>query len=206
MKRYLYIMTAFVLFLTSCEKETEGVSKETEFAVLTMSGPRYASIVKGGTFTDPGVTAKEGETELDVSVSGEIDSQVPGTYDIVYTAVNQDGYPGSLTRTVAVLPSAEMAGVDISGTYAYGPAAGSSQISKLAPGFYLTTNVYSPASAMPAYIITVDGINLTLPLSSLSPYGPLKGTGTLSAAGALVYKVDVLNYGIVGSTRTWKKN
>ena len=205
MKKYLLIMIAFVLFLTSCEKESEGISKETQFATFTMSGDQYISLVKGGTFTDPGVTAKEGAADLTVAVSGNVNTSVEGVYDIVYSAVNKDGYPGSVTRTVAVLPSAEQAGVDISGTYSYVASAGSSQITKLAPGFYLTTNVYSPASAMPAYILTVDGVNLTVPLSSLSGFGPLKGTGVISPTGALTYKIDVINFGIVGSTRRWQK-
>lgn len=206
MNRYFKLSFLFILFLaTSCEKETEGISKLTQFASFAMEGDRYMSIIVGQTYTDPGVTAKEGETDLDVKVAGQVDVNTPGVYEIVYSAINKDGFPGSVTRSIAVLPSPELPGVDISGEYNYVDAAGSSEITKVAPGFYITTNVWSPASAMSAYIITTDGVNLTVPLSSLSPFGPLKGTGTISTSGSLVYKIDVINFGIVGRTRNWQK-
>lgn len=206
MKRLIFtVLTCFTVVLTSCQKDDESISKETQFPVFTMSGPRYMSMVKGEAYIEQGVTAKEGETELSVTVVGEVDADTEGLYTIEYKAQNKDGYSNTVKRLVAVLPGPEEAGVDISGTYNYATGGGSAQITKLAPGFYLASNVYSPASVMPAYLITVDGNSIVLPQSSLSVYGPLKGTATLSSAGALVYKVDVLNYGITGSTRNWIK-
>ncbi len=206
MKRLILSMiTCFMVVLSSCQKDDESISKETKFPVFTMSGPGYVSLVKGETYTEPGVTAKEGDTELNVTVAGQVDVQTEGIYTLEYKAQNKDGYSNTVKRVVAVLPSPEEDGVDISGTYNYATGGGSAQITKLAAGFYLASNVYSPASVMPAYLITVDGRSIVLPPSSLSVYGPLKGTATLSAAGALVYKVDLINYGITGSTRNWIK-
>ena len=99
MKKYILIIAMFAFFLASCEKETEGISKETQFAEFTMAGDQYVSIVKGQSFTDPGVTAKEGSTDLTVTVTGSVDASTVGVYDLVYAAVNKDGYPGSVTRT-----------------------------------------------------------------------------------------------------------
>lgn len=206
MKKYIILLAAaFAIFAASCEEESANVSKETVFASFEMQGDRYMSLVKGGTYTEPGVTAKEGETDLEVTINGEVDVNVPGVYDIMYSAVNKDGFPGSVTRTIAVLPTPEQAGVDISGKYDYATGGFTSEITKLAPGFYLTNNLFSPGSPMAAYLITTNGTDITVPLSSLSVYGPLKGTATLSSSGALNYTVDIINYGIKGSVRRWQK-
>jgi hypothetical protein len=206
MKRYLYIMASFVFFFTACEKDTEGVSKETEFAVLTMEGDQYSSIVKGGTFTDPGVTAKEGETELTVAVKGQVNPNVVGIYELVYSAANKEGYPGSVTRTVAVIPAAENPGVDLSGSYTRATA--TAQITKYAPGFYLMSNVYGP-SVIPTYILTGgDGKNLILPENALSGFGPVVGTGVVAANGNIDFIISLLaqNASFQNFGRSWVKN
>lgn len=213
--KLLLILAAIIPF-AGCEKTEKpdntadriGVSRVTYFPTFTMSGDQYISIVKGGTFTDPGVTAKEGTADLQVAKTGTVDVNTVGVYDIVYSATNKDGFSSSVTRTVAVLPSAEQAGVNISGKYANtGSFSYVATMQKLAPGFYLVDNVWGGGSAaiIPAYVITVNGTDLTLPISTLSPYGRVRGTGTLNAAGDLTYSIDLMDLGITGSTRKWKK-
>jgi len=210
---YIAILVTSFSFI-GCEKteevnntETEiGHSRVTFFPTFTMKGDPYMSIVKGGTYTEPGVTAKEGAADIPVVITGQVDASKPGVYDIVYTATNKDKFSSSVTRTVAVLPSAEQAGVDISGTYFYvATPTYTTSITKLSSGFYLAGNVWSTGSVIPSYIITVDGKDLVLPLNSISAYGNVQGTGTLDDQGNLTYKVDLLDYGITGSTRKWKK-
>lgn len=182
-----------------------GQSRVTFFPTFTMNGDRYISIVKGSTYTESGVTAKEGDKDLQVEITGTIDANTVGVYDIVYSATNKDNFSGSVTRTIAVLPAAEQAGVDISGSYVYATnAAYTSLIQKLAPGFYVMNNVWGP-NQIPSYIFTDDGTALTLPLNAISAYGGVQGTGTYDGAGNLTLKVDLLAYGIAGSTRKWIK-
>jgi len=78
---------------------------------------------------------------------------------------------------------------------------------KLAPGFYVVDNVWggSSAAVIAAYVLTVDGTNLILPTSTISPYGRVQGTGTLDAAGNLTYVVSLLDVPLLNSTRKWKK-
>jgi hypothetical protein len=214
MKILKYFIALFSVYaLAGCTKtedvnntETKvGQSRVTFFPTFEMKGPRYSSIVKGGSFTDPGVTAKEGADDLQIQTTGTVDAATPGVYDITYSATNKDGFSASVTRTVAILPEAEQAGVDISGGYVYATnAAYTAVIEKLAPGFYLSNNVWGP-NLIPSYIFTSDGATLTLPLKALSGYGDVQGTGTLDGAGNLTLKVDLLAYGIAGSTRKWKK-
>ena len=213
--KLLLILAAIIPF-ASCEKTEKpdntadriGVSRVTYFPTFTMSGAQYISIVKGGTFTDPGVTAKEGTADLQITKTGAVDANAVGVYDIVYSATNKDGFSSSVTRTVAVLPAAEAAGVNISGKYANtGSFSYVATMQKLAPGFYLVDNVWGGSSAaiIPAYVLTVNGTDLVLPISTLSPYGRVRGTGTLNAAGDLTYSIDLMDLGVTGSTRKWKK-
>lgn len=211
MKKVISVFLLALVVFTSCKKDeinnTEdkvGSSRVTRFPSFTMNGDRYESVVLGSTYTDPGATAKEGETDLQVQAQGQVNTSEVGVYDIVYSAVNKDGFTGSVTRTVAVLPAAEQEGVNIAGNYKYSASAVVSTIEKLAPGFYLSNNVWG-GSTIPSYILTTDGQNLILPLNALSGYGQVQGTGTLDASGNLAYTVDLLAYGITGSTRKWIK-
>lgn len=199
----LFLLTMLLLAFSACEKDddTAHVSGITTYAQFEMSGDRYVSIVQGGEFVDPGVTATEGETELPVTVSGTVDTSTPGVYDIVYTAINSDNFPGSTTRTVAVLPAPEQPGVNIAGTYVRSGV--SSTVTKLAPGFYLMPNVWGP-NLIPSYIITTDGVNLTLPGNALSGFGPVEGTGTLQG-GVMTLLVSLPNFGIADNRRVWER-
>jgi Domain of unknown function (DUF5011) len=210
MKKIISFFLLTAVLFTSCKKDeinnTEdkvGISRVTRFPSFTINGDQYISIVQGNSYTDLGATAKEGETDLQVQAQGQVNTNEVGVYDIVYSAVNKDGFAGSVTRTVAVLPAAEQAGVDISGKYKYATSAVVSTIQKLAPGFYLSSNIWG-GSTIPSYVLTVDGQNLILPLSGLSPYGRSRGTGTLTS-GNLTYVVDLLDQGITASTRRWVK-
>ena len=212
LKINLYILAASFVLL-GCKKTEEihntetqvGHSRVTFFPTFTMEGEHYVSIVKGGSFTDPGVTAKEGANDLPVTVTGSVDVNTVGVYDIVYSATNKDNFSSSVTRTVAVLPTEEQSGVNIAGQYFYvANPSYIATITKLAMGFYLVDNVWG-GSTIPSYIFTTDGKNLTLPLNELSGFGQVQGTGTLDDQGNLNYTVDLLNYGLLGIARKWKK-
>ena len=204
------IILSLATVFTACNKDdinnTEdnvGISRVTRFPVFNMQGDRYMSIVQGGTYTEPGVTAKEGTADLTVTTTGSVDVNTVGVYDITYTATNKDGFPGTVTRTIAILPSAEQAGVNIAGDYKYATSSAVSHIVKLAPGFYKTDNVWG-ATSIPSYIITVNGINWILPEATLSGYGPVYGDGTLTGT-ALQYHVNLPQYGFVNIVRNWVK-
>src|SRR5262245_49085373 len=147
-----YIIPVLFLFAvaTGCNKDhfvdtdtQVGISKVTYFALLTMKGDEVMSLVKGSTFTDPGVTAAERGVSTPVTVSGTVNTNQPGLYIITYSAVNKDGYPATTTRTVVVLEAHENAGVDVSGTYDYvGSGSYTAHITKVAEGVYATDNAY----------------------------------------------------------------
>ncbi|HEY4155287.1 MAG TPA: DUF5011 domain-containing protein [Puia sp.] len=184
-------------------KDTVGSSRITYFATFNMAGDPYVSVVQGDTYTDAGATASQNGTDLPVTVTGEVDANTVGIYTLTYSATNSDGFPASVSRTIAVLPSAELPGVDISGSYYYiSTGANNSTVTKLAPGFYSTTNCWSSATTIPCLFICVDGQNIIMP-NQPTGFGELYGTGTLSSTGALTYLVTIESQGIFGTARKW---
>ena len=215
MKKLIHLFYPLIaVMLFACNKtdfhntdDKVGISRVTHFPTFNMSGDRYMSIVVGGSYTEPGVTATEGSADIPVTTSGTVDANTVGVYDISYSATNKDGFSSSVTRTVAVIPAAEVTGVDISGKYAnVGSFSYVATVQKLAPGFYVSDNVWGGGSSavIASYIITVDGTNLVIPLNAISPYGPVEGTGMLDNSGNMTLSLTLINFGLT-STKNWKK-
>ena len=177
MKIIKHILTlSVVISFFACKKEdveitdtTVGHSRITFFAELNMSGNEIMSVVKGSTFADPGVTATESGKTIPVTVTGTVNTNTVGLYELTYSAVNSDGFPASVSRSVFVIPEAEKPGVDLSGEYkAIGGAPSNAMVSKVAPGVYYTTNCWGGGSlaVIPAYFICSDGATVNLPLQT----------------------------------------
>lgn len=105
------------LFLTSCDGDsTDNVSKVTAYANLHMNGDAVVVLTQGQTYTEAGVDAEADGKTLDVTIDGTVDTSKPSVYKIKYSAVNSDGFPASLTRTIIVL-SSQPSTIDLSGTF-----------------------------------------------------------------------------------------
>ncbi|WP_188506638.1 DUF5011 domain-containing protein [Parapedobacter pyrenivorans] len=204
MKKYIWGLIATIVALQGCEKlESEGVSFETQFVDIELNGNAYMSVVLGEEFVDEGAIAKEGEEEKEVTISGNVDVNKVGVYELKYSAVNNDGYPGSATRTVAVIPAAEGDGVNIAGNYKYNGGSQIAEITKYAPGFYYMNNIWGP-SDVPCYILTSDGKDLVLPLTN-TPFGRVLGSGELTG-NSLALIVSLLDQnGLIDIPRNWTK-
>ncbi len=118
----IYYYLSFILLLgiaSSCEKESEGLSRITHYVDINLDGDNTVSVPLGSDYTEPGYTAFEGETDVtgQVQIEDNINTSEIGVYDVTYTAVNADNFPSSKSRTVVVYdPSAP--DIDLSGTYA----------------------------------------------------------------------------------------
>jgi Domain of unknown function (DUF5011) len=131
MKRQIinYIAVAIIGALCfACEPdlETKGISRITHFPDITMVGDPIYVIELGQAYSEPGISAKEGENPIDVitQISGDyfegsvtaINTANPDRYNIAYSAINSDGFPGSTARTVYVAGKGDLV-TDISGLY-----------------------------------------------------------------------------------------
>ncbi|MCU0256245.1 MAG: HYR domain-containing protein [Vicinamibacterales bacterium] len=71
--------------------------------VVALLGQAAMTIEAGSAFTDPGATATDLVAgPLPVTVSGAVQTTVPGTYTLTYAATDPSGNRGTATRTVTV--------------------------------------------------------------------------------------------------------
>jgi hypothetical protein len=124
------VLTLFLLVTTSalfisCEEDTSaGVSRVTNYPLITVLGDETIFVPQGGTFNDPGATATAGGESIQyvVTASGvyrggnTLDTNVPDEYTVRYTATNADGFNVSGIRTVIVYKTGDLV-TDISGVY-----------------------------------------------------------------------------------------
>ena len=88
---------------TQNEQEVNNNDETKKAPVITLQGDSQVNIIQGSSYNELGATAvdSEGKT-LEVSQSGEVDSNVPGSYTIVYSTKDSDGVTSSIVRTVQV--------------------------------------------------------------------------------------------------------
>jgi hypothetical protein len=111
-KILVFFIALSMLGITACEKkyDTEGLSQITNYPVFEMAGDGFVIAPLGTPYVDPGVTANEAGTDIEVTVSvagtftgysgTEVDSNTADKYVITYSAQNSDGFTGSTSRIV----------------------------------------------------------------------------------------------------------
>ncbi|WP_243347011.1 DUF5011 domain-containing protein [Parabacteroides sp. FAFU027] len=143
MKKIIMIISLLGAIMASCNKDSEGVSTMTTYPTVELKGDEALTILVGGSYTESGVIAKEGDTDISstVVIDGAVNTSTPGVYTIKYTATNKDGFTATARRYVGVI-TAEAAAMDISGTYKRNAGAlGLVSVTKTNyPGLYINNN------------------------------------------------------------------
>ena len=67
--------------------------------MVTLNGASPMEIPQGGSYSEPGASADTGEQ---VTITGTVDTNVPGTYTLTYTATDAAGNVGTATREVVI--------------------------------------------------------------------------------------------------------
>ena len=104
--------------LTGCHDiTTDGVTFVTNYVTIEILGDQETIIELGNNYVDAGVIATEGDKDVTGSVvsKSNVNENEPGFYEVTYSAVNVDGFPASVTRTVIVYNPAIT--TDLSGEY-----------------------------------------------------------------------------------------
>ena len=107
--------------LTACgggggsESPASSPVADTRAPVITLSGSSSMSHEQGTEFIDPGASVTDNvDSNLSISVTGEVNSAEAGTYTLTYSATDSAGNIASETRTVTVadtsLPAITLAG------------------------------------------------------------------------------------------------
>ncbi|MDQ1769652.1 DUF5011 domain-containing protein [Labilibaculum sp. A4] len=214
MKKILYIsLLAIITLFSACDdKETEDISRITYFPDFTLEGGQFYRHEMGTAYTEPGVVAMEGENELTVTTTGEVDSNVPGLYEIVYSATNVDGFIGTISRYVIVTDEIDDSAVNLSGEYELVNSSlviFSVPVKKKDAGYYNMGSLYGYEETygaqytMPIRFVYVRAGEIALvPLVDIFGYH-LTATGTVSVDN--VIKFNISRDGTPWSSRTWKK-
>ena len=117
MKKILILaIVASGLLFTSCEADSDNVSKVTKYANMSINGDALVVMTQGETYTELGAKAEAGGQQLEVKTAGTVDTSKPSMYKVNYSAVNSDGFPATVTRTVVVL-SNKPSTIDLTGTF-----------------------------------------------------------------------------------------
>lgn len=127
MKKIFYTLAAclFALGFSACSDDNDALTDTTltHYVSFQLIGDEFVEVPLGTEYVDAGVRAElDGEDYTSqVTVEGleDIDVNQLGLYEVTYSAVSPDGYPSSITRTVAVCdPTVK---TDISGKYVSQP-------------------------------------------------------------------------------------
>jgi hypothetical protein len=195
MKIFNIILVATLILLNyGCKKDTEGVSKITNLVSFELTGGPRVLVAKGGSYTDPGYKAMEGTKDVTntVVVNSTVNGNKVGMYDVTYSAVNSDGFPTSISRTIIIYdpaaPDVNLAGDYLSTVSRVSPARGpyldlNVNITKIAPGFFYISDFlggfydqgaaykYGPDYAMTGYFQLNADNTISLVSSHIAGWG-----------------------------------
>lgn len=114
-------------FFTSCNSDSDttgGISKVTNYPIITLNGDDPFFVPLGAEYVDPGASAMAGDAEVPVEISavgkyrGEttLNTNVADEYLVSYSAENSDGFFGTATRRVIVYKTGDLV-TSIEGVY-----------------------------------------------------------------------------------------
>lgn len=222
---FTMLFALVALVMTSCSKDSEGLSRITYYPSITLDGDSYMIWEKGNAFVDPGFYAEMNGEDVSsqVSVSGNVDVNKSGIYNLTYSCKNEDDIYATVSRTVVVLDSksavegfyTNQATSNRNGT-AYGRAFevlvidngdGTITVDDILGGWYCQRAGYGTNYAMTAKLaLASDGT-----LSLISSYVPGWGDGLDSFEGSFNAASKTINFvcvyaGSLTFTETWIKN
>ncbi len=197
MKKIFYSLAACLLAIgfTACSDDNDALTDTTltHYVAFELNGGDFIEIPLGEPFEDPGFSADlNGEDYTSrVTVDGleDIDVNSLGLYEVTYSAVSPDGYPSSVTRTVAVCDPTVT--TNIEGEYLTGEgttiqagstvipllgfkitikkvATGIFSISDMIAGFYDQRAGYGPRYALTGYLSADNNNNIDV-ISAIVP-------------------------------------
>ena len=122
----IFITLLSVISLVSCQdNSTEGVSRVTNYPVITLNGDAEVIVAQGSTYTDAGAVSTEGDQEITTTTTisngtywgaAGVDTNSPDQYVVNYSATNVDGFDGNAMRNVWVANTGDLV-TSIEGLY-----------------------------------------------------------------------------------------
>lgn len=91
-------------------KEFPTVVEDVIAPVITLNGESEITITMYDGYSDAGATVVDNCDEIELSITGSVDPNTPGTYEITYSATDNSGNTTSVTRKVNVVKPAQATG------------------------------------------------------------------------------------------------
>lgn len=209
------IFISFIVVLGACNKldlnNTEtavGISKVTNFPLISLKGERYIAVAVGGAYAEPGINATEAGAPITFATSGSVNTAAAGIYTLTYSAVNKDGFAASVVRTVVVYATdAGAAANNLQGNYARSTNGSIATWTKLAPGVYTVFNPGgAPGTNVTVIVINPTGFTIKMPVQPIgdgTPMSSIEEVYTNSVPAKYVWKI--VNGGYGTQSRTFNK-
>src|SRR6476661_5838426 len=113
MKKLMLFLLAPTLLCLACNKDPEfdypegkvGSSKIIYYPSISIKGERLILLEQGDSYTDSGAVATLNGENVEAVVTGSVDTNTPGVYELNYSASNPEGFSVSDFRTVVVISS-----------------------------------------------------------------------------------------------------
>ena len=71
--------------------------------VITLVGEATVTVEQNATYVEPGATAKDNETDVEVVITGSVNTSIVGMYTVTYIATDSEENTAQLTRTINVV-------------------------------------------------------------------------------------------------------
>lgn len=207
---YSLMLGMSVFSLTSCNDDKDDLtdSRLTYYVNMEMQGDAFVTVPIGTSYSDDGCTAtmngEDATSRIVTSGLDEIDINKAGLYKVTYSAVNDDGFPASVSRTVAVCDPTIT--TDLSGVWTtaegtqrvYGgetvtPFTGfTCKLTKAAPGIFAVSDFfagyydqrasYGSAYACKGYMQLTDDNTLVCLSNGVAGWGDAIDEGTFAGS------------------------
>src|SRR5258708_463494 len=102
--KILLIIFSLIIVTVSCKK------KDTTAPVISLIGGKNAQIILNSSWSEPGFTAtdnQDGDITKNVDISGTVNKDFAGSYEIKYTVADASGNEVSVSRIVTVYNEAK---------------------------------------------------------------------------------------------------
>jgi len=188
MKRIISILTALAcLSMFGCKKENNYPSHvaQVSFPVVTLNGPQFVTINRGGTWTDPGATWKDTVTGESGTLTMSVNTSKDSAYFLVYTATNKNGFQNQVQVFRGVGVTNYNGPIDISGNYTDNAGyTDSLQLVSRALFYHPNVDLYGDADVM---VIKSDSTISVAQIKTLV-------TGTTGAPIPVTFTQDSISY------------
>lgn len=214
MKKIFAISVVAALAVASCKKHENTVSELHNYSTPTiiLQDGQYYSMPVGGLLPAIKATAYDSFYHEDATVvfdQSKLDVTVPGIYSVFATAKNKYGMGNTDTLFVAVT---DIANVDISGRYVQVATSDTMTLTRLANGFYHTSDAVGvglsdTANVLPAMFVQTSATSLVMPTQYNKKFGSFSATnGVVNLSSTdTTYEYNLQNANFSSGTRTFRR-